>query len=114
MRKIKFLKGNIYHVFNRGVEKRDIFQNDSDKWRFLQGMFLFNDEILSTNLLWSLEQKQGKVNFAVLRDFFKNQQKQKTPIVRIMADCLMPNHYHLLIEEIREGGISSFMHKLGV
>ncbi len=30
-----------------------------------------------------------------------------------MADCLMPNHYHLLVEEINDGGISRFMHKLG-
>jgi len=34
-------------------------------------------------------------------------------LVRIMADCLMPNHYHLLVEEIQENGISRFMHKLG-
>ena len=30
-----------------------------------------------------------------------------------MADCLMPNHYHLILEEIESGGISKFMHKLG-
>ena len=52
MRKIKFVKGNYYHIFNRGVEKRNIFNNDSDKWRFLQGMFIFNDEDVSSNLLF--------------------------------------------------------------
>ena len=34
--------------------------------------------------------------------------------MQIMADCLMPNHYHFLIKEIKENGISQFMHKFGI
>ncbi len=113
MRKFKFSKGNFYHIYNRGVEKRNIFKNDNDRWRFLQGLFLFNDEKATTNLLWQLEKTRGGVTFGVLRDFFKTKGKKRRPIVKIMADCLMPNHYHLLLEEIKEGGISQFMHKLG-
>ena len=55
MRKVQFVKNHFYHIFNRGVEKRTIFLNDSDRWRFLQGLFLFNDEESSANLLWQLE-----------------------------------------------------------
>jgi len=113
MRKIKFCKGNFYHIYNRGVEKRSIFKNDNDKWRFLQGLFLFNDEKAITNLLWQLEKTRGEVTFGVLRDFLKTKGEKRDPLVRILADCLMPNHYHLLIEEIKENGISRFMHKLG-
>lgn len=114
MRKVKFIKGNIYHIFNRGVEKRTIFMNNSDKWRFLQGLFLFNNENISTNLLWQVEREKGKANFRTLQEFIKDKQNNRNPLVRIMADCLMPNHFHLLIEEIKDGGISRFMHKLGV
>ena len=114
MRKIKFAIGNIYHIFNRGVEKRDIFKDDNDKWRFLQGLFLFNDEKSTSNLLWQLERNRGGVTFGVLRDFLKSSKGKRNPLVRILADCLMPNHFHLLIEEIKEGGISRFMHKLGI
>lgn len=113
MRKIKFCKGNFYHIYNRGVEKRDIFKNDNDRWRFLQGLFLFNDEKTTTNLLWQLEKTRGGVTFGVLRDFLKTKGEPRSPLVRILADCLMPNHYHLLVEEIKENGISRFMHKLG-
>lgn len=113
MRKIKFCKNNFYHIYNRGVEKRDIFKNDNDKWRFLQGLFIFNDEKSTTNLLWQLEKTRGGVTFGVLRDFLKTKGEEREPLVRILADCLMPNHYHLLIEEIKDGGISRFMHKLG-
>jgi len=114
MRKIKFCKGNFYHIYNRGVEKRDVFKDDNDRWRFLQGLFIFNDEKSTTNLLWQLEKNRGGVTFGVLRDFLKTRGGKREPLVQIGADCLMPNHYHLLVEEIKDGGISRFMHKLGI
>lgn len=113
MRKFKFEKGKIYHVFNRGVEKREIFKDDNDRWRFLQGLFLFNDEKTTANLLWQMEKNRGRVTFGVLKEFFAKEKRSREPLVRIMADCLIPNHFHLLLEEIKEGGISRFMHKLG-
>lgn len=113
MRNVQFVKGNYYHIFNRGVEKRDIFGNDSDKWRFLQALFLFNDEKFSLGWLWRLERDEGAMNFKVLKNFFAEQNRNRDQLVRILADCLMPNHFHLLIEEIKENGISRFMHKIG-
>jgi len=114
MRKIKFAIGKIYHIFNRGVEKRNIFNNDSDKWRFLQAMFLFNDENSSFNILYQIEREnKGRINFTLLKEFVNKNQQNRKPLVKIMADCLMPNHFHFLVEEIQENGISRFMHKLG-
>ena len=113
MREVQFVKGNFYHIYNRGVEKRSIFENDNDRWRFLQGLFMFNDEKATSNLLWQLEKKRGNVTFGVLRDFLATEKEPRDPLVRILADCLMPNHYHLIVEEIKEGGISRFMQKLG-
>jgi putative transposase len=113
MRKTKIEKGKIYHIYNRGVEKRDIFLSDGDRWRFLQGLYLFNDESISANLLFRLEQEKGKMHFGILREYMQNQGIERKPLVRIMADCLKPNHFHLLLEEIKESGISRFMHKLG-
>lgn len=114
MRKVKFEQGKIYHVFNRGVEKRDIFLSDGDRWRFLQGMYLFNDESVTTNLLYRLEKEKGRMHFGILRDYMKKEGIERKPLVRIMADCLKPTHFHLLLEEIQENGISHFMHKLGI
>jgi putative transposase len=112
MRRLKFEIGKIYHVFNRGVEKRSIFLSDGDRWRFLQGMYLFNDENSSANLLYVLEQERGKMHFNILREYMSNKKIDRKPLVRILADCLKPNHFHLLLEEIQENGISRFMHKL--
>src|SRR4030042_1567820 len=70
MRKIKFEIGKITHVYNRGVEKRDIFISDSDMWRFIQGMFLFNDEDSSFGVLSHVEREnKGRINFNLLREF---------------------------------------------
>jgi len=113
MRKIRFTEGSIYHIYNRGVDKREIFFDDNDRWRFLQGLFLFNDIETSQSLLWELERSQGLVNFKVIKDYFARNGLVQHPLVKIMVDCLMPNHFHLLVEEIITGGISKFMHKLG-
>jgi len=76
MRKIKFTKDGIYHVFNRGVEKRNIFQNDSDRWRFIQALYLFNDKDSSANLLWRIEHEKGGLNFKTLRDFLSENKQE--------------------------------------
>ena len=114
MRKIKFYPGIICHIYNRGTDKRNIFNCEADMWRFLQGMYLFNDEKSSFGVLHQIEKENnGKINFNLLTDFINNNKKDRNPLVKVIADCLMPNHFHLILQEIQEGGLSSFMHKLG-
>jgi len=113
MKRIQFEEGGIYHIFNRGVEKRLIYLHDNDRWRFLQALFLFNDEKSSVNSLWELERSGKGLNFRIIKDFFEKNKLSRRPLVRLMADCLMPNHYHLMAQEIKPGGISKFMQKIG-
>ncbi|MDO8474224.1 MAG: transposase [bacterium] len=113
MKRVRFEKGKIYHVYNRGVEKRSIFLSEGDRWRFLQGLYLFNDETGSANLLYRLEQEKGKMHFGILREYMARHGAKRKPLVRIMADCLKSNHFHMAIEETTENGISRFMQKLG-
>lgn len=40
--------------------------------------------------------------------------RSRAPVVSVLAWCLMPNHYHLLIKQLQDGGISLFMAKLAV
>ena len=44
MRKITFENGKYYHVYNRGVEKRNIFRDDKDRFRFIHDLYEFNDK----------------------------------------------------------------------
>ena len=114
MRKIKTEVGDICHVYNKGANRAVIFNNNADRWRFLQGLFLFNDKENSPFVLRDVERKnKGRINFTLLKDFVDNYKPERKPLVRIMADCLMPNHYHLILQELQENGIPRFMHKLG-
>jgi len=108
MRNIRFVNEGIYHVYNRSVEKREIFVDDQDRFRFIHDLFEFNDEAPAVNLYYkrpliqSYEAKPRKIE----------QQKRKL-LVEILAFVVMPNHFHLLLRQIKENGISNFMHKLG-
>jgi len=113
-RKFPFAVGKIYHVYNRGVAKCTICGGEADYWRFLQGLCLFNDVKSAANVLWQLERNRGRLTLHVLKDYIINQGASRKQLVRIMAYCIMGNHYHLLVEEIQEGGITKFMQKFGV
>lgn len=94
------------HVLNRGVDKRKIFMDDKDHYRFIHDLFEFNDEAPVNNNLY-------KYN-VIARRYIENKRKPRKLLVKILAFCLMPNHYHLLLEEKAEKGISRFMKKLNM
>lgn len=99
-RTFSFAPGEFYHIYNRGTEKRNIFMSRSDRDRFLALLYLANQnepadlKLQGSTLLEIVEERAGD------------------PIVEIVAYCLMPNHFHLLIRELEDGGISKFMQKL--
>ena len=93
----------LYHVLNRGVDKRKIFMDRGDHIRFVHDMFEFNDDKPANNTARLLE-----MNDIVSRSF------ERRDLVQIHGWCLMGNHYHLLLSETRDGGISDFMRKLNV
>ncbi|MFH1584862.1 MAG: transposase [Patescibacteria group bacterium] len=50
----------------------------------------------------------------VLKSYIVDPTNERNGLVHILAYCVMGNHYHLIIEEVQEGGITQFMHKFGV
>jgi len=98
MRKQKLVVNYIYHVYNRGVEKRRIFLDNKDFTRFANDLIVFNDKKLVINPKQRLEDIQSG-------------RHKRTPLVDIIAFCLMPNHYHFGIETI-ELPISKIMHQI--
>jgi putative transposase len=103
--------GGIYHIYNRGVDKRSIFNEDRDRWRFLQILGLFNSDKSEYDRLWGMEKRGEGANMKTLKEYLKDREDKS--LVKVMADCLMNNHYHLILEEVTEGGISKFMQKIG-
>jgi len=98
-----FAVGEWYHCFSRGIEKRNTFGNDYDANRFLMLLYLANGTKAVS--LFGLRKLNLEKVFGMDRG---------EPLVDIGAYCLMPNHFHLLIKEKKEGGISAFMRKLGI
>lgn len=100
-RPFSFSIDEYYHIYARGVDKRQIFTDERDRWRFLMLLFVCNSE--QTIHLSDYGQKDVAEIFSINRG--------KT-LVDIGAYCLMSNHFHLLIREKVAGGISLFMQKL--
>jgi len=101
----------IYHVLSRGVDKRKIFMDDCDYFRFIHDLFEFNDEAPAESVFYFSRNKPTAVGQPNIR--YKNQQRPpRKLLVEILAFCLMPNHYHLLLSSFVKGGISLFMKKL--
>ncbi len=90
-----------YHCYTRGVDKRRTFESKADYLRFQQILYLANstDTIHRSDL--------GPSHDAV---FAKERGK---PLAAVAAYCIMPNHFHLVLQEVREDGISKYMQKIG-
>lgn len=103
IRKIPFSVGEYYHIYNRGVDKRIIFNNDHDYRRFIFLLYICNStaSVRTDNLF-----KQGRT---LLELFGVN---RENTLVDIGVYTLMPNHFHILLYEKADKGISMFMQKL--
>lgn len=102
-RKINFEIDEWYHCYNRGVDKRTTFEEEADYIRFIELLYLAND---------AASFNRDNIGTRSAEKIFSR--KRVEPLVAIGAYALMPNHYHLLIKEVEEGGVSRFMHKLSI
>lgn len=112
MRKTIFANDEYYHIFNRGVDKREIFSNVQDYERFLLSMNLLNDKYDGLMIEWRDFKKSNSK--ATLDDFLKLGFRKREPLIEIIAYCLNPNHYHFILKQITDKGIEKFLHKIGV
>ncbi len=92
--------GEFYHVYNRGVDKRTVFQDELDYERFVALLFLSN--------------MADAVNIRDIRKIHDSvfEYERTEPIVHIGAYCLMSNHFHILLTPAVENGIQTFMLKV--
>ncbi|MDO8569449.1 MAG: hypothetical protein Q7R89_01530 [bacterium] len=106
LRKDPFITGEYYHIYNRGIDKRAIFKSRRDYERFIMLLYLANshDSFRLDNIL----NNQHKT-FREVLVFDRGKL-----LVSIGAWCLMTNHFHFLLRQEVDGGITKFMRKLGV
>jgi len=111
-RKIEFKKGKIYHIYNLGLKGKSIFENENDKERFLQSIYLSNNSN-SFRGVPELEKNRENISISAAKDILKDKKIRISPLVKILSYCLMPNHFHLILKEKKKNGISGFMQKIG-
>ena len=97
MRKTPLVIGEYYHVYNRGVDKRSIFEDRYDLERFFYSLQEFN----SVEPIGSIFENSF------------NKEKATEKLVEIICYCLNRNHYHLVLRQLVENGISEFMKRIG-
>jgi len=105
LRKDPFITGEYYHLYNRGIDKRIIFKSKRDYERFVILLYLANSS--DSFRLDDILNKQNKTFGEVLI------LDKGRPLVSIGAWCLMINHFHLLVRQEVDGGITKFMKKVG-
>lgn len=105
MRKVTFVNDEYYHIYNRGVDKRNIFSDSYDVARFFQSMSEFNTIEPIGSIYENTFRKTDK-NKQVLK------RKSEGKLVNFICYCLNPNHFHFIIEQIADRGVEKFMHRV--
>lgn len=102
-----FAPGEYYHIYARGYEKLPVFRDSHDYERFIQSLYLFNSE---------KPQVLRETKLAIIRGLTSDNSifdiERGDTLIDIGAYCLMPNHFHILVHEKKDKGISRFMQKL--
>jgi putative transposase len=111
MRKTEFAENEFYHIYNRGVDKRDIFSDEADYVRFWLCLDLLNDQREGIMDKWKNYKRDTKN--PSLAEFQRRELSSRQPLVKIITYCLNPNHYHLILKQSAKKGIEKFMHKIG-
>ncbi|MDD5147052.1 MAG: transposase [Candidatus Daviesbacteria bacterium] len=94
-----FVNGQYYHIYNRGVEKRSVFEKSWDYSR-----------LIKTMCYYQLAGPKPKLSKFLAGSIFKPDSSKK--IVEVICYCLMSNHFHFLIKQLKDGGITEFISKL--
>lgn len=127
MRKGEFFDGEYYHIWNRGIEKRNIFLDEKDYIRFLTTIFVFQGNAVFNPFSHVVEHIEKimfvrKKNILTIEPSRFNMDKKfseftahilNKQIIELIAFILLPNHFHLLVRQIKKRGISSYMSRGG-
>ncbi|OGD95621.1 hypothetical protein A3A48_01020 [Candidatus Curtissbacteria bacterium RIFCSPLOWO2_01_FULL_37_9] len=97
-RTIPFVNNHFYHIFNRGVAHMPIFNTKWDHKRFTKTFFYY-------------QIKGPKPKFSIFSPD-NNKLDTNNKIVELICYCLMPNHFHFLLQQKVDGGITEFVSKI--
>lgn len=103
-RMVPFGTDEYYHVFNRGVAYQPVYTSVKDYERFLLCLSYYRFTQPPFKLSRLLQLESGK-----REDVLENLERERDTLVDVIAFCLMPNHFHLLLQQKKDGGISRYI-----
>lgn len=109
MRREAFTVGSYVHIVKRGTRGLPIVRDDADRFRFLLMLIHFNDTFEPLN--WYRDLMDADLHNSLLRP---EHWPDQVRLVNVIAFCLVENHFHLILQELGEGGVSQFMKRLGI
>jgi len=109
-RKEELANGEYYHIMNRGVDGRDIFTEEGDYKRFLEGLKEFN----TSARIKIRDLRYIRQNTNPIGGISTNRIGVNESLVEILCYCLLPNHFHLLVKQITDDGVAEFLRKIGI
>jgi putative transposase len=113
-RKEQFITGDTYHIVVRALDDNLIFKDTNDYFRGIFSIYEFNNSKPVTIFIRRRDRKVEKKK-EKLSDFGSpTVLDERDCFVEVLAFCFMPNHMHLLVRQMKEGGISKFMQKIGI
>jgi len=110
MRRIKSTTGGYYHILNRGNNKQSIFKDDRDIIRFLFLILYFQSPVNFCHVNRAVSNYVKHSVFDISEETLKKIMDSR--YVEIIGFSLMPNHFHLIVHELEEDGISRFMQRI--
>jgi len=96
IRKIKLVKGEVYHIYNKSIAGFSVFNNAGDYNRM-------------TELASFYIAEKVPCKFSTYKILKNVKFKPSTRIVDIVAYCLMPTHIHFVLKQNQDDGIEKFI-----
>jgi len=103
-RQTPLITEEIYHVFNKGIASQPIFLNKSDYHRGEDSLFYYKHAAPPIKF-----SRLSSLSISDRNDLLKQLKKEKKNLVNLISYCLMPNHFHLLIKQKIDNGISKYL-----
>ena len=104
--------GEYYHVFNRGAHKTNLFRDEKDWLRLLFLILYCQAPISIPNTKRFIVPSAAASGFRVPLHYEDELEKER--LVELVSFCIMPNHFHLIVKELEEGGIGAYMQRIAL
>lgn len=101
-RKVPLVVGEIYHIYNRGLDKRITFTDFNEKLRAYQSLKFYRFSEPPVRLSYFVRYTEKMMQKSLDSSWGEK-------LVSVISYCFMPNHFHFILRQENDGGISKFM-----